>query len=107
MDVANLFSPLPSPTRAEHVDDLLTRPGCRLKRIVSTGQATPPGEWLQQVDHEWVVLLTGRASLLIEGETEARRLEPGDYVLLPSLCRHRVEWTDPNQSTIWLALHFH
>jgi len=26
-------------------------------------------------------------------------------VVIPARCRHRVEWTDPDQETVWLALH--
>ena len=43
-------------------------------------------------------------SLRFEGEDELLVLSPGDYVLLPSHCRHRVEWTE--EQTIWLALHY-
>ncbi len=32
-------------------------------------------------------------------------MRPGDYVLIPARKRHRVEWTDPGQKTVWLALH--
>jgi cupin 2 domain-containing protein len=102
---ANLFSPLPAADTAELFDELLTRPGLRLERIVSCGQTTPEGEWYDQEGDEWVLLLAGAAELLIEGEEGPRRLIPGDYLLLPARCRHRVTWTDPDQQTVWLALH--
>ena len=44
--------------------------------------------------------------LLFEGEAEARIMRAGDYVEIPPHLRHRVEWTDPHQQTIWLAVHF-
>ena len=78
----------------------------KLERIISTGQATPEGEWYDQESPEWVVLLRGEALLLFEGDTEAMRLGPGDYIHIPAHCRHRVEWTHPEQPTIWLALHY-
>ena len=53
-----------------------------------------------------MVLLSGSAGLLFAGETEIRVLRPGDYLLIPAHCRHRVEWTDPVRPTVWLALHF-
>jgi cupin 2 domain-containing protein len=31
---------------------------------------------------------------------------PGAYVHIPAHRKHRVEWTDPNQPTIWLAVHY-
>ena len=37
----NLLSPLPEADTAERVDALLTRPGLRIERIVSRGQASP------------------------------------------------------------------
>ena len=106
MVIANLFAPLPAVTGSEVFEALLEQPGFRLERIVSTGQATPEGEWLQQEEHEWVLLVTGAASLRVEGDAEALSLKPGDFILIPSGCRHRVEWTDPAQPTVWLALHY-
>jgi cupin 2 domain-containing protein len=95
------------PARAppeEIVETLLSRPGLRLEQIVSTGQATPAGEWLDQDSEEWVLLVAGSARLRIEGEAEDRVLRPGDYVMLPAHCRHRVAWTDRQQPTVWLAI---
>ena len=54
---------------------------------------------------EWVVLLAGSASLLIEGEEAPRILRPGDYVEIPPHARHWVEWTDADRPTVWLAVH--
>ncbi len=53
-----------------------------------------------------MILLAGAAGLLIEGEAAPRRLKPGDYVELPPHVRHRVEWTDPDRPTVWLAVHW-
>jgi cupin 2 domain-containing protein len=100
-----LFEGLPAAAPEELVEDLLAGGRFVLKRIVSTGQATPPGAWCDQDEDEWVVLLTGSAGLLIEGEPAVRRLDPGDWLLLPAHCRHRVEWTAPERPTVWLALH--
>ncbi len=102
----NLFSAIPKEIPQEIIEVLLKTPGFHLERIISAGQATPPGEWYDQETHEWVVLLTGAAAILFEGEERVRILHPGDYLLIPAHCRHRVEWTDPEQKTIWLALHF-
>jgi len=54
-----------------------------------------------------VILLSGGAGLLFEGEQQARQLAPGDHLLIPAGCRHRVEWTDARQKTVWLAVHVH
>ena len=102
----NLFAEIAASRAAEQLTDLLAAPGLRLERIVSLGQATPPGEWLDQERAEWVILLRGAAKLLFQGEGGARELQPGDYVTIPAHCRHRVEWTSPDEPTIWLALHY-
>jgi cupin 2 domain-containing protein len=104
--VANLFDPTPSGVTAEFLQVLLETGDFRLERIVSAGQATPPGEWYDQDAHEWVVLLSGSAGLRFEDEPEPRVLSPGDYLLIPAHRRHRVEWTDPEAPTVWLALHY-
>ena len=64
-----------------------------MERIVSTGQATPAGEWLVQDWDEWVDLLAGEAKLTFEGESAAREMKPGDWIIIPAGLRHRVEWT--------------
>jgi cupin 2 domain-containing protein len=104
--VANLFDPIPPQITAEIIQVLLATAHFRLERIVSAGQATPPGEWYDQDTHEWVALLTGGAGLRFEDEAEPRVLSPGDYLLIPAHRRHRVEWTDPDTPTVWLALHY-
>lgn len=90
----------------EAVDIMLETSRLRLERIVSVSHATPPGEWYEQSLPEWVVVLQGSAGLLCEGAGEVLELRPGDYVLLPAHLRHRVEWTDPEVDTVWLALHY-
>lgn len=103
---ANLFSDLSFPLDDEQVDTLLARPGLKIERIVSTGQASPPGFWYDQPEDEWVVVLAGSARLRLEGEAEALTMRAGDHAFLPARLRHRVDWTDPDQPTIWLAVHF-
>ena len=101
----NLLRDLPIGRIAEQFTTLIDHPGARIERIVSTGQATPPGEWLTQPHDEWVLLVHGAAGLQIEEGTEIR-LVPGDHLLIPANGRHRVAWTDPDGPTIWLAVHF-
>jgi cupin 2 domain-containing protein len=101
----NLLQYLAAPAAEEEVTQLLETLSVRIARIVSHGHASPPGYWYDQDDAEWVMVVAGAAGLLIEGETDARRLGPGDYVLIPPHVRHRVEWTATDQPTIWLAVH--
>ena len=101
----NLFSGLSGKVAAEAVERLVRSP-VRIERIVSTGQASPPGFWYDEDWDEWVVVLSGAAGLLVEGEDGPRTLRAGDHVHLPAHCRHRVEWTDAAEPTVWLAVHF-
>ncbi len=106
MELRNLFSDTAASLTDEVFEPLLRGSHFRLERIVSTGQATPAGQWLDQHANEWVILLSGQAGLLFEGEPETAVMRPGDYVLIQAHRRHRVEWTDPDQKTVWLALHY-
>jgi cupin 2 domain-containing protein len=105
MEAGNLFADVPTQLQSEQFTELLTAPHLRLERIVSTGQASPPGSWYDQDRAEWVLLLAGSAGLLIEGEDAPRVLAPGDYLHIPARTRHRVEWTDAARPTVWLAVH--
>lgn len=100
----NLLADLPDASGGEVVTPLLTRPGVRLERIVSAGQATPAETPYDQSEDEWVTLLAGEAGLWIDGEGE-RRLVAGDTVMLPARTRHRVTWTSTDPPAVWLALH--
>ncbi len=102
--VTNLLRELPNAASEEVFESLLQRPGLKLERIISLGQITPEGAWYDQDQDEWVMVLAGAARLEVEGEGETD-LVPGDALLLPAHCRHRVSWTDPLRPTIWLALH--
>jgi cupin 2 domain-containing protein len=102
----NLYDDLPLTPKPEHFETLFEKPGLRIERIVSTGQASPPGFWYDQEPTEWVVLLQGSAGLRFADENEVRELKPGDWLHIAPNRRHRVEWTDLQQPTVWLALHF-
>jgi cupin 2 domain-containing protein len=102
----NLLHPLPDTEASEYVDQLLCRGGLRIERIVSLGQASPPGFWYDQADAEWVLLLAGAARLRFADENEARFLGPGDWLDIAPHRRHRVDWTDPTSPTVWLAIFY-
>jgi cupin 2 domain-containing protein len=102
----NLLASLPARLGAEQIITLVANENLRIERIVSTGQASPRGFWYDQPWAEWVLVLAGAAGLVFEGEAEPRVLRPGDYLLIPAHRRHRVAWTDPEQPTVWLAVHY-
>ncbi len=101
----DLFSDVATRLAEEKISVVADATGAKIERIVSTGQASPPGFWYDQDWTEWVLLLLGSAGLLIEGEAGPRILRPGAYVEIPPHVRHRVEWTDEEQPTVWLAVH--
>ena len=101
----NLFADVPTDLPEELVQPLLCTPVVRIERIVSLGHASPEGFWHDQETPEWVLLVKGAARLMFSGE-EPIDLRPGSFVNIPAHQRHRVEWTDPTQPTIWLAIHY-
>jgi cupin 2 domain-containing protein len=106
MTISNLFQ-LPSPLPSEELfESLLQGDNIRVERIVSCGQVTPPNQWYDQDQDEWVILLRGRATLIL-AETTATRidLEAGDYLFIPAHQKHRVELTSQEPPCIWLAIH--
>jgi cupin 2 domain-containing protein len=105
MQLPNLFANLPSKLAQEQFEALLVGQQFRLERIVSTGQATPLGQWYDQDEHEWVLLLSGEAELEF-ADNRRIRLQPGDHVQIPAHCRHRVSFTSEAHPTVWLALFF-
>ncbi len=102
---SHLLADLPVALPNECVQTLLEANGIRIERIVSNGHASPEGFWYDQETNEWVVLLSGRARLRFEGE-EPLEMVAGSYINIPAHKRHRVEWTDPHQPTIWLTIHY-
>jgi len=72
----NIFAQIPRQAAAEEVIELVEAGAVRIERIVSTGQASPPGFWYDQPWTEWVLLLAGAAGLLFEGESAPRCLVP-------------------------------
>ena len=102
----NFLDPLPDIREGEVVETLSSQGPVRIERIVSSGQASPPGFWYDQPQREWVAVVAGAALLRFADEEEPRRLGPGDCLDIAPHRRHRVEWTDPTQPTVWLAVHY-
>ena len=103
---ANLLAGSCPPAGQERVETLIETAGLRLERIHSCQASTPEGFWYDQPQPEWVTILQGSASLRCADEPEPRELNRGDSLLLSAHRRHRVERTDPDPGTIWLALYW-
>ena len=102
----NLFADLPSDLPEELVETLAENKHVRIERIVSTGHASSKEIWYDQEEHEWVVALKGEAKLLFESDDEPIHMKAGDHVNIPAHRKHRVEWTSPDEPTVWLAVFY-
>ena len=100
--VKNVFDELPQHLPKELVQALLSAAHVRIERIVSHGHASPEGFWYDQGRHEWVMVLKGAARLRFEDGTVEMR--PGDFLNIPAHTKHRVDWTSPNEPTVWLGV---
>jgi len=91
----------------EELCDVLVGAGSvRIERIVSRGHASPEGFWYDQPQAEFVLVVRGRAGVRFEGEPGVRTVAAGEYLNIPAGLRHRVEWTAPDEDTVWLAVHY-
>jgi len=106
----NLFSPLPQDLSLEVIERLAQGSSVRIERIVSSGHRTAENQWYDQDDHEWVILLQGSATVRFADDTPNHpaltHLSPGDYINIPAHTKHRVESTDSDNITVWLAVHY-
>ena len=90
--------------KGELFETLLETGDLRIERIVTLTPYSGPGEWYDQEDDEWVVLLKGNAILEFESG-EKTTMQPGDHIFIPSHKVHRVSWSSPGEVCIWLAVH--
>ncbi|MFM0210337.1 cupin domain-containing protein [Paraburkholderia sediminicola] len=102
----NIFDLSAPSSPDEQVDALVDEAGVSIERIVSRGHASPPHFWYDSPRAEWVVLLSGAATLEFEGERELHPMKPGDHVLIEAHCRHRVAWTSDAEPSVWLAVYY-
>jgi cupin 2 domain-containing protein len=97
----NIFENLPHiEQNSEYFHTLFQNRNIKIERILSNDLHN--GEWYDQKEDEWVLLLEGEAQL--EFAESARELKKGDYLFIPAHTRHRVSRTSPD--ALWLAVHF-
>ena len=100
----NLFTNLPKNLPEELTTVLQEGNGVRIERIISTGHQSPDGFWYDQPENEWVMVLTGAAKLAFEDRVV--EMVSGDSINIPAHQKHRVEWTSPDEPTVWLAVFY-
>ena len=106
ISIKNIFGNIPPELPDELFEEILAGSEFQVERIVSRGHRSPEGFWYDQDENEWVILLQGSAGLSFEGKEKPVVLHPGNCLLISRHRRHRVEWTDPDQNTIWLAVFY-
>lgn len=104
-NVNNILADIPAQLPKELFSSLLVNEQVHIERIVSRGHCSDKDQWYDQAHDEWVILLQGAATLTFFGETADKKLQAGDYLLIPAHCKHRVNWTHPDMDSIWLAVH--
>lgn len=101
--VTNIFDALPKRPK-EVVQTLIQAADVRIERIISHGHASPVDFWYDQPQHEWVIVLKGAARLQFEdGMVE---MKVGDFINIPAHKKHRVDWTTPDEPTVWLGVQY-
>lgn len=104
--MTNIFAHIPAQISEEIIENLVNNDIIRIERIISKGHITPYEQWYDQSHYEWILLLQGQALLGYKEPDQAIKLVQGDYLLIPAHQKHRVEWTTPDELTIWLAIHW-
>jgi cupin 2 domain-containing protein len=104
METGNLFTALPAHLPRELTEPLVQSRHVRIERIVSQGHASPAGFWYDQDENELVLLVQGTARL--QFEDSVLEMKPGDWLNIAAHQKHRVEWTMPNEATVWLAVFY-
>ena len=94
------------PDGTERVRQLQSGPGWHLDLIHSCAASSADGYWYDQDEHEWLTLLRGSARLALQSPEQTIDLSVGDGLYLAPHRRHRVERTDPEPGTLWLALYW-
>lgn len=104
MQITNLINNLPNPAKEEIIEVIHQTNSIRIERIISFGHISPKDFWYDQEEDESVTILQGAARLMFEGDSEPIPLIAGDMLQIPAHKKHRVEWTIPDQPTVWLAI---
>lgn len=105
MKTNNIFKNIPTNLDEELFEDIISKDGVKIQRIVSQAHTTPDNEWYDQAEDEWVIVLQGSAIIAFEDEKDVK-LEVGDHLNIPAHKRHRVSWTSEDEKTVWLVVFY-
>jgi len=102
--IKNVFDDLPQHSPKEVVQTLIRAADVRIERIISHGHASAPDFWYDQPQHEWVIVLKGATRLQFEDSMVEMKV--GDFINIPAFKKHRVDWTTPDEPTVWLGVRY-
>jgi cupin 2 domain-containing protein len=103
-DKSNIFANVPELIPIELFETIIQTQNIKIERIVSKGQQSEQNFWYDQDQSEWVLVIKGEAR--IQFEDRLVTLQAGDYIHIAPHQKHRVDWTDPEKETIWLAIFY-
>ena len=89
------------PKDGEDFTTLLEHKNIKINRILSSADIEPI-EYIQDED-EWVVLIEGDATLLVNNKEKI--LKKGDTLFIPAKAPHKVLKT--KEGTVWLTVHIY
>ena len=101
----NLLKNIPDNLPEELFETLVKSDRVHIERIVSKGHASPKEGWYDQDRNEFVLLLKGAARLEFE-YGRVVNMGAGDWFEILAGMKHRVVWTEPEEETVWLAMHY-
>ena len=95
----NIYDTIELPKSGETFTTLLKHKNIKINRIVSSSDVEPI-EYIQEED-EWLVLLEGEATLLVDKKEEI--LTKGETLFIPAKTPHTILKT--SSGTVWLTVH--
>ncbi|QKJ26026.1 Cupin domain-containing protein [Aliarcobacter cibarius] len=100
----NIFDKVIIDKNEENFFQIFKNESIRVERIVSNGQKSPEDFWYEQVENEYILLLSGNA--ILEFEDFEVELKKGDCLNIEAMQKHRVKFTSLDEPTIWFAIFY-
>ena len=100
----NLLTGVPTSIPDEIFETIISKSNIKIERIISKGHKSEPNFWYDQDQSEWILILKGEARL--QFEDKSIYLTSGDYLNIAPHQKHRIDWTTPEEETIWLAVFY-
>jgi cupin 2 domain-containing protein len=100
----NIFDKVIIDKNEENFFQIFKNESIRVERIVSNGQKSPEDFWYEQIENEYILLLSGNA--ILEFEDFEVELKKGDCLNIEAMQKHRVKFTSLDEPTIWFAVFY-